>query len=140
MKASYIALPVAAALLIGAATLRLGSGPRRVSAQAPPVALEVSSGFKVTFGLKQKVHGRSLAGGVRNSGQIRSVSGWHLDTSDTIISPERWNITLRTAGGETSEKGVILDVLSPPEQPVVIYGRGGDDSFLPAQIPYGAIY
>jgi hypothetical protein len=140
MKASYVALPVAAALLIGAAALRLGSGPRWVSAQAPPVALEVSSGFKVTFGLKQKAHGRAWVGGLRNSGQTRSVSGWHLDTSDTIVSPDRWNITLRTAGGDIPEKGVILDVLSPPEQPVVIYSRGGDDSFRPAQVPYGAIY
>ena len=36
-------------------------------------------------------------------------------------------------GGDTPSKAVILDVLSPPEQPVLIYTREGDISFTPAR-------
>src|SRR5262245_13614188 len=99
-----------AVLLVAAATLELVSGPRRADApQAPPVALGVSSGFKITYGLKQKINGRGIAGVVRNSASVRSITGWHLDVNDRIVPPDRWELTLRTVANDTPEKGVILD-------------------------------
>jgi hypothetical protein len=96
--------------------------------------------FKVTFGLKQKFHGRSYAGVLPHPEQVRSIRGWHLDSLDRITPPTRWDITLRTAGGDTPEKAVILEVTSPPDQPVTIYTRDGDFSFRPSQVSLGAAY
>jgi hypothetical protein len=101
---------------------------------------EPALSFKITFGLKQKLHGRVWTGVLRNPAQIRSVRGWHLDVSDSITLPDRWNLSLRTVGGETPSKAVILDVLSPPGQPVVIYTREGDISFTPARVSYGVTH
>ena len=72
--------------------------------------------------------------------QVRSIRGWHLDAADRITPPTRWDITLRTAGGDTPEKAVILEVVSPPDQPVTIYTRDGDFSFRPSQVEWGAAY
>ena len=77
---------------------------------------------------------------LRNPAQVRSVRGWHLDVSDSITLPDRWHLSLRTTAGDTPSKAVILEVLSPPEQPVLIYTREGDISFTPARVPYGVIH
>src|SRR5437870_7304094 len=117
-----------------------------LTAQRPPRevrAAQLSSpgdGFKITFGLKQKLHGRSWAGVLRDPGQVRSIRGWHLDSSDTITPPSRWNVTLRSVGADTPAKAILLEVASPPDRPVVVYTRDGDFSFTPAQAPYGVAY
>lgn len=111
-----------------------------VTVRAAGHAVTGADGFKVTFGLKRKFNGRSCAGVLSNPAQIRSITGWHLGAGDKIIPPQRWDITLHTVGGDTPAKAVILDVLSPPEEPVTIYTREGDLSFTPAQIPYGTVY
>src|SRR5262245_52130245 len=70
------ALAVAGIIATGAATFAPALAPPRAEApQAPPVALGVSSGFKVTYGLKAKANGRPIAGGLRDSTQVRSISG-----------------------------------------------------------------
>src|SRR5512142_571665 len=97
-------------------------------------------GFKITFGLRSKAHGRVWSGGVRNAAQVRSVQGWHLGAEDSIVPPNRWNIALQMAGGDVASKAVILDLVSPEEQPVTIYTRYGDFAFVPAEIPYGKTY
>ncbi|MGH9666121.1 MAG: hypothetical protein ACRD9L_16980, partial [Bryobacteraceae bacterium] len=112
----------------------------RAGGQAGGEAVTGADGFKITFGLKRKGNGRSWPGVLRNPAQIRSISGWHLGAGDTIVPPRRWDITLHTVAGDTPAKGVILDVLSPPEEPVTFYTRDGDISFTPAQVRYGTIY
>ena len=94
----------AAALLI-----RVTSRPAVEVRAAQPAP---GDGFKITFGLKQKFHGRSGAGVLRDPAQVRSMRGWHLDTSDTLTPPTRWNIALRTVGADTPEKAVILHAVS----------------------------
>ena len=108
-----------------------------VKTQAAATASASSSGFKITFGLKQKAHGRVWSGGVRDRAQIRSIRGWHLDASDSIVPPNQWNITLASIGGDVASKAVILDLVSPEEQPVTVSMRDGDFTFVPAEIPYG---
>jgi hypothetical protein len=59
--------------------------------ETPSAAAQTESAlsFKITFGLKQKLHGRVWTGVLRNPAQIRSVRGWHLDASDSITVPDR---------------------------------------------------
>ncbi|MCP5114851.1 MAG: hypothetical protein GY953_28815, partial [bacterium] len=99
-----------------------------------------AEGFRLTFGWKRQAHGRAWSGGVRNPGQVRRVLGWHLDTEDRILPGGRWQLTLRIAGGQVHPKGVVLEVVSPAEQPVTFSTRSGDFSFVPAAIPYGRIH
>ncbi|MEK7404958.1 MAG: hypothetical protein AAB225_07605 [Acidobacteriota bacterium] len=105
---------------------------------ASPVA--ASAGFKITFGLKRKAHGVVWNGGVRNAAQVRGLAGWHLDEADAIRPPDRWDITLRSVGGDITAKAVILDLVSPEEHPVTFFTRNGDFTFVPAEIPYGALH
>ena len=129
---------VAAASIFAAALWHAASGQPVRPAPAPARAASTGS-FKVTFGLKQKLHGRSWAGVLPHPEQVRSIRGWHLDASDRV-ERSRWEITLRTGGGDTPEKAVILDVVSPAGEPVAIYTRDGDFSFKPSQAPWGAVY
>lgn len=108
-----------------------------VSAGSPSLPAPPSSGFKITFGLRVKNHGRNWSGGVRNPAQVRSIQGWHLSSSDAIVPPDRWNIVLTSVGGDVAAKAVILDLVSPEEQPVTFFTRDGDLTFVPAQVPYG---
>ncbi|MFB3826280.1 MAG: DUF3604 domain-containing protein [Bryobacteraceae bacterium] len=115
------------------------------SAPAPPVAaasVETPrfAGFKITFGLRMKGHGRVWSGGVRNPAQIRSIRGWHFGEEDVIVPPDRWNVTLTMVAGDVAAKAVILDLVSPEQQPVTVFTRMGDFSFVPADIPYGKPY
>jgi len=124
------------------ATLGIGVALWMRSAPAPPVTAALaeaprSSGFKITFGLRNKSHGRVWSGGVRNPAQIRSIQGWHLAAEDSIVPPGRWNITLSMVGGDVAAKAVILDLVTPEGEPVSVYTRYGDFTFLPAEIPYG---
>jgi Protein of unknown function (DUF3604) len=139
-KRGSSALPVTVTLLalLGSAFWWMARSPG--AAIRPGMQTEPALSFKITFGLKQKLHGRVWTGVLRNPAQIRSVRGWHLDVSDSITLPDRWNLSLRTVGGETPSKAVILDVLSPPGQPVVIYTREGDISFTPARVSYGVTH
>lgn len=136
-KLRLIVLATLAALL---ASISFFERPRVGIAGPAPGADSASSGFKITFGLKRKAHGISWAGGVRNPAQIRGIAGWHLDQTDSTRPPDRWDITLRSVGGDIVAKGVILDVFSPEEQPVTFFTRTGDFTFVPASIPYGAIH
>lgn len=135
MKAFRYTLPCLALLGAGAA-LWLRSAPAP-AAVPPAVQTPRSSGFKITFGLRVKGHGRNWSGGVRNTAQIGSISGWHLSAGDTIVPPDRWNITLTMVAGDVAAKAVILDLVSPEEQPVTVFTRMGDFTFVPAEIPYG---
>jgi Protein of unknown function (DUF3604) len=126
-------------LLIAGSLWRMVQAPGAQPALAASESTSTGS-FKVTFGLKQKNHGKSWAGVLTHPEQVRSIRGWHLDTADRITPPARWDITLRTTGGDTPEKAVILEVVSPPDQPVTIYTRDGDFSFRPAQVMWGAAY
>src|SRR3954454_23413752 len=105
--------------------------------QAAPSDSAHPSGFKVTFGARNPTNGRIWSGGVRNASQFRSIRGWHLGSDDAIVPPDRWNITLNAVGGEVAAKAVILDILSPEAQPVSIFTRYGDFTFVPAEISYG---
>lgn len=107
---------------------------------AAPTSAFAAAGFKITFGLKQQAHGRTWAGGLRDAAQVRRIMGWHLDTEDKILPPDRWQIALRIAGGHIAAKGIILEIVSPEEQPVPFYVRYGDFSFVPAEIPYGTVH
>ena len=82
-----------------------------------------------------KGHGRNWAGGVRNAAQIRSISGWHLGAEDSIVPPERWNVTLAMVAGDVAAKAVILDLVSPEEQPVTVFTRMGDFTLRPGADP-----
>lgn len=131
----------AAALLLITVAWRAAEGQGAPSHAPPRSASNGSAGaFKVTFGLKQKFHGKSWAGVLPDPAQVRSIRGWRLDAEDRIIPPDRWEITLRTVANDTTEKAVILDVLTPPEQPVVMYFRDGNLSFKPSQVPWGEIF
>jgi hypothetical protein len=146
----HLTAAAALALVLGGAIWRAAQGQSAPAANAPAgtapaasapaVSSRAAGGFKVTFGLKNKFHGRSWAGVLPNPAQVRSIQGWHLDAEDRIIPPDRWEINLRTVANDTPEKAVILDVLSPPDQPVTIYTRDGDFSFKPAQVPWGGVY
>ncbi|MCX6633806.1 MAG: DUF3604 domain-containing protein, partial [Acidobacteria bacterium] len=116
---------------------RPGPVPRLAGA---PVAAPASSGFMITFGLKAKTHGRAWSGGVRDPAQVRSIQGWHLGEGDSIVPPDRWNITLASVGGDVAAKAVILDLVSPEDQLVTIFARVGDFSFVPAEIQPGKPY
>ncbi len=96
--------------------------------------------FKLTFGARSRTAGRVWSGSVRDPAQVRSIQGWHLGASDSIVPPNRWNVALEAAGGAVSAKAVILNLLSPEEQPVEIGTRYGDFSFVPAEVPYGKAY
>lgn len=126
-------------LLVGAAAVRIwlvpGTPAKAQPPQLPPTTR--TSAFKVTFGVRNPTHGRIWSGGVRDSAQVRSIQGWHLGASDSIVPPDRWNVTLEMIGGNVASKAVILDVATPEIQPVTIFTRYGDFSFVPAEIPYG---
>ncbi len=124
-------------LLLGAGVAFWMRSASVQSAAAAPVEAPRSSGFKITFGVRSKGHGRVWTGGVRNAAQIRSIKGWHLGAGDSIVAPDRWNITMEMVGGDVAAKSVILDLVSPEEQPVTVYTRYGDFTFVPAQIRYG---
>jgi hypothetical protein len=126
-------------LLAVAGAALLFEGNRGDTAVAGPVP-QARSAFKITFGLRNRFPNVAWAGGFRNLAQIRALSGWHLDTSDAIRPPAQWNITLRTAGRDIVPKGVLVDLLSPEEQPVTFFTRQGDFTFTPAEIPAGAVH
>jgi hypothetical protein len=124
-------------ILLGAmlaSWMRPGSAP---PAAAAPADSARASGFKITFGVKNRAHGRIWSGGVGNPAQIRSVEGWHFGSGDSIVRPNRWNITLETVGGDVAAKAVVLDLVSPEDQPVAVSTRYGDFTFVPARIAYG---
>ena len=124
-------------ILLGAVlTFWMRPGPTPPAAAAPADSAR-ASGFKITFGVKNRAHGRVWSGAVRNPAQIRSVEGWHFGSGDSIIRPNLWNITLETVGGDVAAKAVVLDLVSPEEQPVAVATRYGDFTFVPAQIAYG---
>src|SRR5206468_1239430 len=127
-RLKYLWLGLAA--LTAAFVLWHNAQGQNAPAERPAAPARYSTGFKLTFGLKQKVHGRAWAGVLSRPERVRAVAGWHLDSTDKV-EPTRWDITLRTFGGDTPEKAVILDVSSPPEQPVTIYTRDGDLAFKP---------
>jgi hypothetical protein len=96
-----------------------------------------TAGFKITFGVRNRAHGRIWNGGIRTPAQVRAMQGWHLGANDRIVPPDRWNITLETVGGDVASKAVILDLASSEAQPVTVFTRYGDFTFLPSSIPYG---
>ncbi|MBM3744753.1 MAG: exo-alpha-sialidase, partial [Acidobacteria bacterium] len=131
-------------LLLGGALAVAGAavlfqGHRDDTAFAAPDP-QARSAFKITFGLRNRFPNVAWPGGFRNPAQIRSLSGWRLDTSDAIRPPAQWDITLRSAGRDILPKGVIVDLLSPEEQPVAFFTRQGDFTFTPAEIPAGVVY
>src|SRR5689334_13675328 len=85
---SNVILGLAAAVLL----LGLYSAAQRSSRPVEAAPPARSAGFKITFGVKQKLHGRSWAGVLQDPAQVRSMRGWHLDTGDTITPPTKWNI------------------------------------------------
>ena len=117
-----------------------GLGQQPPAATHFPVPPPAGASFKLTFGLKRKAHGINWSGGLRNPAQVRSIHGWHFDAQDRILPPDRWDIALRTAGGEPPAKAVILDLLTPEEQPVTFFVREGDFQFIPAGVPYGVVH
>lgn len=131
---------VVAALLAIVIWRAAAEQPSPVAPQQAAPTSRPAAGFKITFGLKQKFHGRSRAGVLPNPGQVQSIRGWHLDADDKIIPPDRWEITLRTVAGDTPEKALIFDVVSPPDQPVTLYFRDGNLAFKPSQVPWGSIH
>jgi len=96
--------------------------------------------FKITFGMKRRVSGVNWSGGVRDAAQVRRLAGWHFDDQDKLSPPNRWTVTLRAIGNLVPPKGVIVDVMSPPEQPVTFFTRTGDVTFVPAEVPYGVVH
>jgi hypothetical protein len=88
--------------------------------------------------MRNPTHGHVWSGGVRGPAQLRSIQGWHLGANDSIAPPDRWNITLEMIGGNVAAKGIILEVASPEAQPVTVFTRYGDFTFIPAEILYGS--
>lgn len=115
---------------------RPGAPP--LEAQTPPAAGRTAHGFKITFGVRNPTHGRVWSGGVRAPARIRSIQGWHFGVDDSVVPPDRWNITLEMIGGDVAAKGVVFDLASPETQPVTVFTRYGDFTFTPAEIPYGS--
>jgi len=133
MKRIFFPLLWVAILAIATGMWVKSSPPIAAAPAAPPRA----AGFKITFGVKNRNHGRVWSGGVRNAAQIGSIRGWHFGADDSVVPSDRWNITLSMVGGDVAAKAVILDLVSAEEQPVTVFTRYGDFSFVPANIPYG---
>ncbi len=111
-----------------------------VLAVACGMVLQAADAFKITFGQKARGHGRSWSGGIRDAGQVKRITGWHLGVEDEILPPARWKVVLRLAGGLVTPKGVIVELGSLESAPVTFNTRYGDFSFVPAEIPYGVIH
>lgn len=106
-----------------------------VQAVSSRITRDVS--FRITFGVKRQFPNVSWAGGFRNAAQVRSVAGWHLDTSDAMRPPAEWDITLRPAGRDITAKGVLFELTGPETEPVTFFTRQGDFTFVPAAVQYG---
>ena len=113
-----------------------GDAPRAMAAADIPAPC---CAFKITYGVKRKLHGANWSGGVRDTAQVRRAFGWHFDMDDAILPPGQWKVTLKAIGNLVEPKAVIVDLVSPEEQPVTVFSRTGDFTFVPAKVPYGAI-
>jgi len=122
---------------LGAGVALLLCRPSPTPVHAAPAEPVHPSAFKITFGARNPTNGRIWSGGVRNGGQLRGLHGWHLGSDDAIVAPDRWNITLDAVGGDVAPKAVILDLVTPEEQPVTAFTRYGDFTFVPAEIQWG---
>ena len=107
-------------------------------ANAPSAAS--TSGFKITYSLKNRRHGALWNGGVEDASRVRSVQGWHLHDDDRLRPPNLWDIQLHSVGGAIAAPGVILDLLGPGSQLVSVFSRREDIDFVPEEIPYGKIF
>lgn len=116
------------------------SKQRAIAVQAAEERPAPCCAFQITFGQKRKVSGINWSGGVRDAAQVRRILGWHLDETDTLQPPNRWSVSLRAIGNFVPPKGIIVDVVTPPEQPVTFFTRTGDITFVPANVPYGVVY
>ncbi len=101
-------------------------------------AAVAASAFQITFGARDRA-ARNWNGGIREASQVRRISGWHLDTADELIQPNRWVLSLRSAGGVVLPKSILVEVTSPESEAVTLWCRMGDFSFIPAEIPYGEV-
>jgi hypothetical protein len=138
MNRLRLSLPLMVLLGVGiAAWMHSQSLP---SVAAASSETQASPGFQITFNARARGAGRIWSGGVRNVAQVRSIRGWHLGADDSLVSPNRWNLTLEAVAGDVASKAVIVDLVSPEEVPVTVFTRYGDFSFVPAEIPYGKTY
>ncbi|MBI4909135.1 MAG: DUF3604 domain-containing protein [Acidobacteria bacterium] len=135
MKKALLAV-VAASALVWLAPWKRRPVPVHAALESPAACCA----FQITFGQKRKVPGINWSGGVRDAAQVRRILGWHLDETDSIVPPNRWNVSLRAIGNFVPPKGVIIDILTPPGQPVTFFTRTGDVTFVPGSIPYGVVY
>ena len=62
-----------------------GSSPANVPSAAS------TSGFKITYSLKNRCHGTLWNGGVEDASRVRSVQGWHLHDADRLRPPNLWD-------------------------------------------------
>ena len=99
-----------------------------------------TSGFKITYSLKNRRHGTLWNGGVGDASRVRSVQGWHLHDADRLRPPNLWDIQLHSVGGAIAAPGVILDLLGPSSRLVSVFNRRGDIDFIPEEIPCGEIF
>ena len=121
-----------------AASLALPAAGGASPANAPSAAS--TSGFKITYSLKNRRHGALWNGGVEDASRVRSVQGWHLHDDDRLRPPNLWDIQLHSVGGAIAAPGVILDLLGPGSQLVSVFSRREDIDFVPEEIPYGKIF
>ena len=113
-----------------------------VSLASPDLASQVksTSGFKITYGVRNRSHGAVWNGGVEDAARARRVLGWHWHDDDRLRPPNLWDITFRSVGGDVAAPGVFLDLLGPETRPVTVFTRRGDLVFTPRSVRYGEPY
>ncbi len=110
-----------------------------LSVTAASLYAQQTSGFKITYGTKNQRHGAVWNGGVEDSTRVRRTLGWHLHDDDRLRPPTRWDVTMRSVGGDVASPGVILDLVGPESSPVNVRTRRSDLVIRPVDIPFGKV-
>ena len=106
---------------------------------AASLCAQQTSGFKITYGTENRRHGAVWNGGVDDASRVRRILGWHLHDDDRLAPPARWQIAMRSVGGDVAAPGIVLDLAGPETAAMSVRTRRGDIVFRPAEIAYGRI-
>ena len=106
---------------------------------AASLCAQQTSGFKITYGTENRRHGAVWNGGVDDASRVRRILGWHLHDDDRLAPPARWQISMRSVGGDVAAPGIVLDLAGPETAAMSVRTRRGDIVFRPAEIAYGRI-
>ncbi len=108
-------------------------------AAASLCAQHSTSGFMITYGIENRRHGAVWNGGLEDASRVRRILGRRLHDDDRLLPPSRWEITMRSVGGDVAAPGVVLDLAGPETAAVNVRTRRGDLVFRPADVPYGKL-